>query len=102
EQAALGAVGALGALLGEHVQGGGGGADLQPEAYELPRVYVRLPARTPLVPGPPASLLRDGAAPPERALRHADGPVPCPPDHNGRRAYLLPSGPAPSGDRRRA
>ena len=102
EQAALGAVGTLGALLGEHVQGGGRGAGLQPQAHELPRVDVRLPARAPLVPGPPAAVLGDGAAPPERALGHADRPVPRAPDHDGRRAHLLPAGSAPGGDHRRA
>ena len=55
EQAAVGAVGALGALLGEHVQGGGRGADLQPQAHELPGVDVRVPARAALLPGPARS-----------------------------------------------
>ena len=40
EQEALGAVGALGALPGQHVQGRGRGADLQPQADELPGVHL--------------------------------------------------------------
>ena len=37
QQEALGAVGALGPLPGQHVQGGGRGRDLQPQADELSR-----------------------------------------------------------------
>src|SRR3989304_2613087 len=42
-QAAVGAVGTLGSLPGEHVLGGGGGAALQPQADELPPLPPRPP-----------------------------------------------------------
>src|SRR5205814_176812 len=53
QQAALGAIGALGALRREHVQGRGGRATLQPQADELPRVHLRLSPRPLILPGPP-------------------------------------------------
>ncbi len=39
---------------------------------------------------------------PQRALGHADRPVPRAADHDGRRAHLLPSGPGAGRDHRRA
>ncbi len=64
---------------------------LQPQADELPGVHLRLPPRAALVPRPAAALRRDGAAAPQRALGHADRPVPRAPVHAGRRAHLLPA-----------
>ena len=73
QQAAVGAVGALGALPGEHVHGRGRGAALRPQADELPgvarcvyrhalRSYRDLPLR----------FAEHRPAAPQRALRHAD------------------------------
>ena len=60
QQAAVGAVRSLGALRREHVPGGGRGADVQPQAHELPGVDLRLSPRASVVPGPAASVRRDG------------------------------------------
>ena len=65
------------------------GADVQPEADELPRVDVRVPPRAALVPGPAAACLRDRPVAPERALGHADRAVSRPADHHGRTPIFL-------------
>ena len=65
---ALGAVGPLGALPRQHVPRRGRGADLQPQADELPGVVLHLPEPAALVPRPAAAAGRVRRAPPQRAL----------------------------------
>ena len=93
-QEAVGAVGPLGPLQREHVQGGGGGPDLQPQAHELPREHVHLQEPHPVLPGPAAAPQRVRPAAPQRAVRGTVGPHARAPLHPGRRPHLRPPGPA--------
>src|SRR6266478_2328820 len=83
EQEALGAVRALGTLQRQHVQTRDRGGDVQPQADELPRVVVRVPARPALLPRPAPALLGDGPLLPQRALGRALGSRAGAPVHPG-------------------
>ena len=65
----------------QHVQARGGGADLQPQADELPGVDLHLPPRAPLVPRPAPARGRDRPPAPQRAIGNAERPVPRAADH---------------------
>src|SRR4029079_5017881 len=54
-QKAVGAVGPLGPLRRQHVQGRGGGPDVLAQAHELSRVHVHLSLATAFLPRPAAA-----------------------------------------------
>src|SRR5262249_15147685 len=102
QQEALGAVGTLGLLPGQHVPRGVGGPDLQLEADELSRVHHRLPPRAAFLSRPAVATLGHGPTAPQRALGNAARSLPRAAVHAGRRPRLLPARPGPGGDHRDA
>ena len=97
-QEAVGAVGPLGQLPGQHVRRRVRGPDLQPQADELPREHVHLQEPAALVPRSAAALLRVRPAAPQRAVRDAVRPDAGPPLRPGRRPHLRPPRSAPGRD----
>ena len=92
---AVGALGPLGELQGEHVHDGVGEARLRGQADELPGPRADLQLGPAQLPRPAAALRRVRRLPPQRALRraarhHARARV-----HAGRRPHLLHRGPDP-------
>ncbi len=96
---ALGAVGPLGALPGQHVPRRGRGADVQPQAHELPRIVVHLPQPAAVLSGPAIAAGRVRRAPSQGALGGPLGSDPGTQLRHGRRPHLRPAGPDRGRDR---
>ena len=93
-QGALGHVGPLGQVQGEHVPDPGRHrrSDVRHQADELPRAHAPVRLAASELPRPADPLRGGGAAPPQRARRDAARPHARSLRHAGRRAHLLHRG----------